>query len=466
MPPSPVSPSPPGGLAAELACVHRLARRASKRSGAAVRLLRKLLRITKNKKPASERLTIHLRLLYDVGDEWVAGLMTDFQEEGKAWEPVASKVAVPSLRICKTPALEKLVEEEALGAFDVLRAEVCLDAHRARKSHRSVLGLFTTRQQGSRMTRTPKPARLPGTTSALLYAVKPAFVTLRGVVRVLPAASDAAHVYLQALEIFPPPPGTSVADPAAHARSCGLMQPPDVLTVAASLARLGVQDLVFGAAACELGNDGAARFAADPRFREALGKPRSACANAAVRALMDGARAWRPDAVVLAPRRKLARGEAYADLTLPVVFRPDPPHAGAPANPVPVRLDNAATGAYISVAHGAASTKPRTFVLNEAAGSKVVAYAMNGHLNMGSSQMPPGERYQRHTWVPPTLSLCDVFANRLETAAFDGDAAWSDAELRSALGLAKRVVFLFRELGTETQREMQRRASAMVGVQV
>ena len=270
--------------------------------------------------------------------------------------------------------------------------------------------------------------------------------------------NDALKLYALAAELFPPSDGVTGVK---HALSVGLMMPRNEDSVSACLTKMGVTapaDIVFFQQAIELGPPSAARIASDPRFAAMLAMPRSAPTNVRVKNALDRARAWAPDADVQAA---CVKTKAPPDASIPLFLKPVPPTPLPPAGSY--SLPSAPTGVYgpVNDRHG---NLPRVFVRRAGDVSEVVAYARDAIFSPGAGKLPRGENLVPYQWYPPNLSLADTFATRLESAVYDGECEWSDADLRQALGLAKRVQWAFKDPNGDRARELYDRVRAKTGV--
>lgn len=291
------------------------------------------------------------------------------------------------------------------------------------------------------------------------------FSSLR-VVQTLP--DDSTQLAALVRRLFPPPPAAMAAEPLAYARSCGLMIQPQQ-TLAECVAVMGVfdpYDVRFLERASQFGPCGAARVASDTRFSALLAKPRSASASSAtLRNLLDKARQWAPDTLILARRNK-ADSRAFEDVVLPFVIKPYP---GAPHVPHPSASKLAAvrTGLFLPAGKTHAQLRPSAAVLRAGGVSRVVAYVYDGVLFSGveaESKVPGEEVRGTHFTGRADTEWVKTFANRLETAAFDGDKEWRDEHLRAALGVAKRAVWLFTDPTSEAAAALDARIRRLISV--
>jgi hypothetical protein len=53
----------------------------------------------------------------------------------------------------------------------------------------------------------------------------------------------------------------------------------------------------------------------------------------------------------------------------------------------------------------------------------------------------------------------DTFCNRIESVVFNGDSEWSEVDIRRAVGLAKRVQWVFRDPQGDKARRLYERIS-------
>lgn len=402
---------------------------ASPRPGVRARRLRKVDAPTR----ADGAYPMHLRILYDAGDCYVASLMWDVYLPDGRWLLELDKPLVPSVRVRKTREVLEVVTTSALVASDVVRVHARLDESVRRKKNRSLSNLYSTRLDDARagVIRIPRKK------------VKPLYVTFDEVNVVATRREDADAVNalahrLGAHDASVPPPAAA----AAFARSAGVLIPHDEASVKDCLTAMGAPDPPWASAAVHA--SAAARLATDPRYAPLLATPRSAATNTRVRDALDAARVWRLDTVVMPPRARKA--SPFADMTLPVLVKPTP--AEPPTlRPPEWRLTSVTkSGVYFSATPGHVANRPHAYVRVAAAGDppQVVGYAYDLGFTLGDDKISPGERKALYQWRPANLTLGEAFVTRLEAVAFDGDAEWSDEQLRHALGLARRAVWAFK----------------------
>jgi hypothetical protein len=408
--------------------------------------------------PLDEPYPLHVRLLFDVGNAYLASLMYDTRTAAGVWEVRLEYPHAVTVRVRKTAAMSTLVQTaHSLTAVDVIRVLALPDGSGgggARKS-RTLAGLFKrdVTADGTER-RCPKQPR-----QWLGGELLP--VTFDALERVCAVDNDADVLYALAATLFPPCDGASGA---AHALAVGLMLPRTQESIADCLAALGVRAptaAAFMQAALDAPHEAgaAARIASDARFAAAMAAPRGAIRNLRVRAFMDRARGWEPARVEPPCAFKPT---APDDATLPVLVRPAPQGTASLVRPSGAyKLRLASTGVYGTERRGGVA---RVFVRrNGTAPPVVVGFARNLVFYAGDD-LPHGEDVASYTWYPPYLStLADAFCTRLESAVFDGEMPWTDEELRRALGLAKRVCWAFKEPGGEAARALYARLGGLVG---
>jgi len=365
---------------------------------------------------------LHLRVLFEHGDAFVAAAVRDARDQRGSWGALH-----PQVFIRKNSAAGALVREHALSFADVVRVTARVDAEVRVSKKRTVSGLYKT------IGRTRTPRKCP--------AIHVTFDSLE-----LVASYDSDVEVVR-----------SLARSVSRAATAQLLSPNDGDPPEQALLKLGVSqaDLRFAVAAVASGAGGAARLASDPRFAALRQVSRASVTNVAVRGCLDAVKRWKPDAEVLPPRKKLVPAyDAFGDSSLPVVLRPGYAETLGRQRR---RLTEYATGAYASLSPVLRPFSPRAFVRHANGASVVVAYAYDFALHEGGTAIPAIDRQAEHAWVPPSLAVARHFAQRLACVAFDGDAEWSDEDLRFALGLANRVVWAFEEPEGERANRLMRR---------
>lgn len=400
---------------------------------------------------AVEHIVMHVRVLFDVGEAYLAAPVYDKRplppNEG-AWELEPQRSVYPCLRVRKASAAGAFIAAHSVVASDVLRVTARQDLT-PRASKRACLRstyYFDETLPGYEVRRPRRPRR------------KAVDITFDDAVLVETGAS-LALVYDAALVAFPTAQGApAIVDKALYARNRGLLLPNDEETPRRCLERLGAPPgaLDFAEAAVALGPLATARLATDPRFQAMLATPRSAATNAEVRLALDRARAWTPDAELLPPRQRMAgnaKSHAFNDSALPLLVWPDPA-VRPPPEPEDLLLRDAPTGSYVC-------SRGMVFVRfgGVPPSVRVVGHTSRHVYHEGADQRAP--RDTRWAWVSPVLSMMDGIANRLATVAFEGDTAWTDADLRRAMGVAERVVFAFRNPRGATAEALYARLRAL-----
>ena len=438
--------SPISRLTAELGTVKELVLENSRRTDELLRLFtdRPARAAAARGPPAvddNELYPLHLRFFFDVGDAYLACLVYDIRTSDGGWKIRADSPFAVTVRVRKTDDIVRLVEtEHGLTATDIVRVWATVDPQVKIRKNRTLSGLQNHKHDKDEGGERRCPKKPKYWTEGQIMCI-----TFTSLERIANEEGDVEKIYALAAEMFPPSDGVTGM---LHALSAGLMMPRDEDAVDVCLQKLGVSatDAMFFAAAVDAGAEtgATARVASDPRFAPLLDLPRATPSNVRVRNLLDRARAWTPDAEVLPPCIRVG-GRAPPPLegvTIPFLIKPVP---AAPAAPSGVfKLRDVHTGVYAPLTDRRGCL-PRAFVRRDGGVSVVVGYAYAGVFHPGADKMPLGEDISSHAWHPPYLSLADTFCTRLESLAFDGEPEWSNAELRHALGMAKRVQWAFKD---------------------
>lgn len=405
---------------------------------------------------------LHLRFVLDAGGLYHAQVLNDRRDGDAGWVVLDITDYALTVRVRKTESMARLVREAALTALDVVRVSARVDPAAGMHRRRKVYGLF--HHGGAR-----PGDEASGRRVAFLKvpAGGPLVVTFSSVQVVKTLKDDSERLASLVRELYPPPATAARMEPLAYARSRGLMVLPQQTLIECAKA-LGVTDhydLRFLERAAQFGACGAARVATDARFSALVAKPRSASAPSSdLRTLLDKARQWVPDTLVLARRAK-ADPEAFRDMVLPFVIKPYP---GAPHVPHPASAKLAAvrTGLFLPADLTHKPLRPAAAVVRVGGVAKVVAYVYDLVMYCGAAEaeakLPGEERRGSHFVGRADTEWIKTFANRMEAAAFDGDKEWTDAQLRAALGVAKQAVWLFADPACEAAVALDARIRRML----
>lgn len=111
---------------------------------------------------------------------------------------------------------------------------------------------------------------------------------------------------------------------------------------------------------------------------------------------------------------------------------------------------------------GGGDALPSLVVRRRGGVTSVSGAVRNGLYAPGALDLvPAAERLAQYEAVAPTLAWAGTFYNRLQAAALDGDAPWTDAQLLQALSLARSVAFVFQDPSGEEARRLVERARAL-----
>jgi hypothetical protein len=393
---------------------------------------------------------MHLRLLFDRGKQYVATLVADKQKPDGTYEITKGSRLAPVLTIAKSAEVLRLVAASVCDFTIVFRALVAKDDPKKKDGCRKLAGLYISNRKPDGSIH--RCLRDKGRT--------PVHVTLCNLVAVdvVKDKNDAAAVYALAAKMYPLANGMAPRDLAAHARANGLLTVSEVDNSRKTLLKLGLDDPAsrFMEVAMGLEADGVARVAFDPRFGSVFCTAALAAKNAHVRRMAEAVASTTLSSLathVLAPR---TRSMSLADFTLPFPIKPA--SGAGPAESPRLYLRDAPTGLYRSIGVGHRSKQPSAVVLRRGHASEVVGYVYDSLYAVGTAALLPlDERNILYTPASADLAWAATFANRLDAAAFDGDEAWTDADIARALSLAKRAAWVFQNPEGSKAKELQAR---------
>ena len=437
----------PKKLSKEIAVLRKMSVRVLRRLGVIQRTQGKLMKQLRRAFPrkASQAaqgrpgedagVLVHVRLLFDSGASYVACVLDDQCSALGEWTIFKERKFSKVVHVRKTAALEHQVSSKALNATDILRVSARLDVLVKVHKLRTMAGMFKTRKEADgSVWRTTIKMGVSKRNST------PMNLHLDTVEPVDTIDTDAEALYALAKQLFPPLAVES--NHAAYALSVGLMLPAEQTSVRRCFANLGVAaeaDTWFFEKCMEQnGTEAVARFSSDPRFASLLQLPRSRFSNMRVRNFVDKARSWKPN-VKIQPAREAEA--SLADLTLPLVLAP----AGAALARSPVYLGNVLrTGVYVSTGASHQDKHPSAVMKKKRdRDARLMCYVYDGLFYVGALKMPAEEREVPYTQVPANLAWASTFINQIDAVAFDGNAHWSDSDIRQALGLAKVATWVF-----------------------
>jgi len=272
---------------------------------------------------------------------------------------------------------------------------------------------------------------------------------------------DDAQVYQAAASIFQPAfPGQATAT-AEFARANGLVLGQETADkTRADFVKLGLTKWQARVAeACEAaGAGGEARVAFEPWFAP-VRSAGLASPNARVRSLAAAASRMTPAKLVTLVEEPLARDAALDGFAFP--FLVSPVEDAGPGTRFPL-VSLAPTGLYRPTYQDEHKTSA---VVHRVRGRRdvVMGVVMGGFYTPGGG-LRDLDRNADHFSMHPSLDWASTFYNRVDAAAFDGDAEWSDINLVRALALARKAAFVFTEPGGELAAGLVRRAREAVRV--
>ncbi len=395
------------------------------------RVLGKMQRngVFKKKKRVPQRATdeLHIRILFERDGQFYAAVLSD-RFTASSWTFTYRKPSRVSLRVAKTDVLEDL----AVDFTKVFRVSAAHGLGRGRR----LAGLFKTRMNAN------------GSLARTVRA-KPLYdVTLLTAVEAGVCKNDLADV----CALAGVPRDAEEALTAWSAR-CGVPLPLDTAAVREACLGTGMSREEADFLVAAMRHDGALRVAHDVRFSALLLAGRACAPLASFLSSCRRRAALKMPTELLAPVKKDFAVDAF---TLPFYLLPRA--VERPVTTCVFRRVLTGVARPLPDRNPGRAHNPSVVVNNRV----VVAYVTDGVLTSGGESLVPPEQLEvMHETVTKSLRWTDSFANRLDTVAFDGEKEWCDADLRSALALARRATWAFQDPEGEKAKALYERIKMM-----